>query len=132
MRLKHAAAYFTSMVVVTLVVQPVTWAHPQIDAGQLYLLLAAERTSTMQDELNEVAAQGFRIITGSPTSGNEMAIFLERSAEPPDTYEYQEFSSAHRGRQRSMSTDCSPRPEPPHCRLRCKVLSVRASSLRPS
>jgi hypothetical protein len=53
-----------------------------------YLLLATTRTSTMQDELDEAAAAGFRILTGSPTSGNEMAIFLERVAVPPATYEY--------------------------------------------
>ena len=43
----------------------------------------------MEEELAEAAALGFRIVTGSPTSGNEMALLLERVATPPDTYEYQ-------------------------------------------
>lgn len=64
------------------------WAQVEVEPDQRYLLLATERTSTMQEELEEAAALGFRIVTGSPTSGNEMAILLERMATPPDTYQY--------------------------------------------
>jgi hypothetical protein len=58
------------------------------DPDQRYLLLATTKTSTMQKELDEAAAKGYRILVGSPTSSSEMALFLERVAEPPDTYKY--------------------------------------------
>ena len=60
----------------------------KIEPEQRYLLLATKKTSTMQKELNEAAAQGFRIAVGSPTSGTEMALLLERVAQPEDAYTY--------------------------------------------
>lgn len=59
-----------------------------IDPAQTYLLLATQRTATMEKELNDAAAQGFRVLMGSPTSGSEMVLFLQRIAQPPDTYAY--------------------------------------------
>ncbi|MCI0561373.1 MAG: hypothetical protein MN733_23040, partial [Nitrososphaera sp.] len=42
-----------------------TWAEsPKIDPDQRYLLLATKKTSTMQKELDGVAAQGFRVVVG--------------------------------------------------------------------
>ena len=60
----------------------------KIDPEHRYLLLATKKTSTMQKELNAAAAQGFRIAVGSPTSGTEMALLLERVAQPEDAYTY--------------------------------------------
>ena len=60
----------------------------EIDPGQHYLLLATKRTKTMQKKLDEAAKQGFIIRMGSPTSGSEIVLLLERVAEPPDTYTY--------------------------------------------
>lgn len=59
-----------------------------IAPDQRYLLLATSKTGTMQKELDGAAAQGFRVLAGSPTSGAEMVLFLERVAQPPDTYAY--------------------------------------------
>ena len=42
----------------------------------------------MEEELEEAAAAGYRVVTGSPTSGTEMALVLEKVATPPDTYQY--------------------------------------------
>ena len=42
----------------------------------------------MQEELDTAAAAGFRVHMGSPTSTDEMVIFMERTAEPPNTYKY--------------------------------------------
>ncbi len=42
----------------------------------------------MEEELNEAAALGFRVVSGAPTSGEEMVLFLQRAVEPPDTYDY--------------------------------------------
>src|SRR5688500_14762715 len=63
-------------------------AAQSTDPAPRYLLLATERTGTMQEELNEAANQGFRVLMGSPTSGSEMVLFLERTAQPPDVYSY--------------------------------------------
>lgn len=61
----------------------------KVDPEQKYLLLSTMKTSTMQKELDEVAAQGFRIIVGAQGgSQSEMVLFLERVAQPPDTYKY--------------------------------------------
>jgi len=66
----------------------------KIDPEQKYLLLATNKTSTMQKELDEAAAQGFRIITGASNCGQmEMALFLGRVAQPPDTFKYQLLST---------------------------------------
>jgi len=53
-----------------------------------YKLLATTRTSTMQKELNEAADAGYRVLVGAPTSGSEMAVFLERAGNPEETYQY--------------------------------------------
>ena len=63
-------------------------AVPQQDLTGRFLLLATSRTGTMQRELDEAAAAGYRILTGSPTSGTEMAVILEKVVTPPNTYQY--------------------------------------------
>jgi hypothetical protein len=69
----------------------------KLEPDQHYLLLATTKTSTMQDELDEVAAEGFRIIVGAPTSGSEMVLFLERVTKPPDTYKYKLLATSRTG-----------------------------------
>lgn len=71
--------------------------HLKIEPDQKYLLLATKQTSTMQKELDEASAQGFRIVMGSPTSGYEMALLLERSATPPDTFQYKLLATTNTG-----------------------------------
>jgi len=61
----------------------------ELDFNQRYLLVATKKTSTMQKELSQAAAAGYRIIAGSRTSGTEMALLLESAAKPPDTYQYE-------------------------------------------
>ena len=61
---------------------------------QRYKLLATARTSTMEKELNEAATHGYRILVGSPTSGNEMAIFLERAGSSVEPYRYKLLATA--------------------------------------
>ena len=61
----------------------------KIDPENQYLLLSTVKTSTMQKELDEASAQGFRIITAASSCGqSEMVLFLERVAQPPNTYKY--------------------------------------------
>jgi hypothetical protein len=63
-------------------------AKLNIEPGQRYLLLATVKTSTMQKELDAAAAQGFRVVTGSPTSMGEWAVLLERVADASAPYRY--------------------------------------------
>jgi hypothetical protein len=62
-----------------------------------YKLLATTKTSTMQKELDETAAKGYRILVGSPTSGTEMAIFLSREASPENPYQYKLLATTRTG-----------------------------------
>jgi len=66
-------------------------------AGDLYKLLATTKTSTMQKELDEASGEGYRIVMGSPTAGNEMALFLQRIAKPPDTFTYKLLATTRTG-----------------------------------
>jgi hypothetical protein len=50
-----------------------------------YLLLATERTSTMQQEINEAASKGFRVVAASPKESSEVVVLLEHTL---DRYEY--------------------------------------------
>ncbi len=67
------------------------------ESEQQYHLLATTKTSTMQKELDEASSKGYRILVGSPTSGSEMALFLERVAQPPDTYKYKLLATTRTG-----------------------------------
>jgi len=70
---------------------------PKFNTEQRYLLLATKKTGTMQKELGEAAAVGYRVVVGSPTSGSEMAVLLERVATPPDTYQYKLLATTRTG-----------------------------------
>jgi hypothetical protein len=62
-----------------------------------YKLLATTRTSTMQKEINETAAQGYRIIVGAPTSGSEMALFLSKDGTVAQPYQYKLLATTRTG-----------------------------------
>ena len=72
-------------------------AVPQQDLTGRFLLLATSRTGTMQRELDQAAAAGYRILTGSPTSGHEMVLVLEKVVTPPDTYQYRLLATTRTG-----------------------------------
>jgi hypothetical protein len=67
------------------------------DANLQYKLLATIKTSTMQKELDETAAQGYRIIVGSPTSDAEMAVFLSRDGTVAEPYKYKLLATTRTG-----------------------------------
>ena len=79
----------------------------KIAPDQLYLLLATTKTSTMQEELDEAAKAGFRILVGSPTSGDEMVILMQRVATPPDTYAYQLLATTKTGTMQKELTEAA-------------------------
>jgi hypothetical protein len=60
-------------------------AASAVEAEDRYLLLATERTSTMQQEINEAAAKGFRVLAASPKESSEVVVLLEQTA---DKYDY--------------------------------------------
>ncbi len=68
-------------------VQPQSTEESKLDPSERYLLLATEKTSTMQKELNKAAKEGHRLLAGSPTSKTEIAMLLEKSV-PPKTFQY--------------------------------------------
>jgi hypothetical protein len=72
----------TSLTVGLLVLSAAAGAQAQDDR---YLLLATERTSTMQQEINEAAARGFRVVATSPKESSEVIVVLEQTK---DKYEY--------------------------------------------
>lgn len=64
-------------------------AQSKLDLTQPYLLLTTIKTSTMQEELNEAAAAGYRVIVGARTGLGEFCLLLERAVQPPpEAYQY--------------------------------------------
>lgn len=80
---------------------------PQSQSGDRFKLLATTRTSTMQKELDEAAAQGYRILVGSPTSGSEMAVFLERVATLAEPYKYRLLATTRTGTMQKELNDAA-------------------------
>ncbi len=76
-------------------VSTVAQSKLKIDPENRYLLLSTVKTSTMQKELDEASAHGFRIISAASSCGqSEMVLFLERVTQPPDTYKYRLLATA--------------------------------------
>lgn len=59
-----------------------------------YLLLAASRTSTLQDEINRAVERGFRVVAASRTDDAEALVALERTA---GTYAYRVIATTRTG-----------------------------------
>lgn len=49
-----------------------------VEPDQNYLVLSTKRIQTMEKELDEAAAKGFRVLYGAPTESFDMAILLTR------------------------------------------------------
>lgn len=74
------------------------YAQAEKDTGNLkYKLLATIKTSTMQKEMDEVSAQGYRILVGSPTSSAEMAVFLSLDGTVAEPYKYKLLATTRTG-----------------------------------
>lgn len=70
----------------------------KIDPESRYLLLSTVKTSTMQKELDEASAHGFRIVSAaSSCNQSEMVLFLERVTKAPDTYKYKLLATTRTG-----------------------------------
>ena len=85
-------------IIALLIVVLASFAAAAQDTENLqYKLLATTRTGTMQKEINEAAAQGYRIIVGAPTSGSEMALFLSRDGTVAEPYQYKLLATSRTG-----------------------------------
>lgn len=51
----------------------------------------------MQKEIDETAAQGYRIVVGSPTSGSEMALFLSHDGTVEAPFKYKLLATTRTG-----------------------------------
>lgn len=60
----------------------------KLDDDQSVLILSTKRIQTMEEELDEVAAKGFRVIYGAPTITVDMALFLEKTQNPERPFNY--------------------------------------------
>lgn len=72
-------------------------AQSKADDNPQYKLLATRRTSTMQKEIDEVSARGYRILVGSPTSSTEMAVFLSREGTAENQFKYKLLATTRTG-----------------------------------
>jgi hypothetical protein len=66
---------------------PAASQETKIDLTLQYLVLATHRTGTMQDELNDAARQGYRVIAGIPDK-DEAIFLLEKLPQGSGTYAY--------------------------------------------
>ena len=64
------------------------------EAAGKYLLLAAERTATMQREIDDAAARGFRVFGASPNGDSEAVFLLEKSS---GKYQYRLLAATRTG-----------------------------------
>lgn len=60
----------------------------QVDDDQTYLVLSTKKIGTMEKELDEAAAKGFRVLYGAPTLAYDMALFLDRIGKGENPYKY--------------------------------------------
>ncbi len=72
-------------------------AELKIAQDQTWVLLATTKTSTMQKELDEASAKGFRVVAGSPTSGTEIAILMKKTTKAPSPYQYRLLATSRTG-----------------------------------
>lgn len=77
----------TLTLVAVLAAVPAVGSDLKVEPDQVYLLLATTKTSTMQKELNEASALGFRLLSASPGS-DELVYLLRRVEEPEEGHEY--------------------------------------------
>jgi hypothetical protein len=62
--------------------------NPTIDPSLQYLVLATQRTTTMQKELDVAASRGFRVVSGMPHD-DEVVLLLDRVPQGSGPYSYQ-------------------------------------------
>jgi hypothetical protein len=94
------AGLFCLFLTLQLLGQPSQRESPGPGFSQRYLVLATMRTSTLQKELRQAAAAGYRVLAGwsageyerkpdsTSTTSAQFVMLLEKAAAPPNVYEY--------------------------------------------
>lgn len=72
---KYIFAFITLMFMTTLISAQ---DRVKVDDNQSYLILSTKRLTTLELELNEVAAKGYRVLFGAPTNAYDIAVLLKR------------------------------------------------------
>jgi len=67
---------------------------PHAQEPDQYLLLATTKTGTMQDEINQAAATGYRALAASRTQGSEVIVVLQRTS---DQFQYRLLATTRTG-----------------------------------
>jgi hypothetical protein len=61
---------------------------PQVEASPRYRLLQVVELSTLQEKINETAAEGYRLVGAAPTAGGTWAAIMEHTEAPSEPYQY--------------------------------------------
>jgi hypothetical protein len=79
---------------IAMVLMVLASAAPARGQEERYLLLAASRTSTLQDEINRAVERGFRVVAASRTDDAEALVALERAT---GSYSYRVIATTRTG-----------------------------------
>ena len=60
----------------------------KLESDQTFLVLSTKKIGTMEKELDQAAARGFRVLYGAPTQQFDMALFLERVSPDEERFNY--------------------------------------------
>jgi len=75
----------------------------KLDPDQSYVVLSTKRIQTMEKELDEISAKGFRVMYGAPTQQYDMALLLKRPVDAPrSSYSYKILATS---RQKTMEKE---------------------------
>jgi hypothetical protein len=88
--------YFVSLILLLSFSIPVfSQDKLKIDDDQSYLLVSTKRIQTMEKELDEAAAKGFRVLYGAPTQQYDMSILMKRVETPmTEPYSYKVLATS--------------------------------------
>ena len=59
-----------------------------LDLTKRFQVISRKNVDKLQDDLNEAGQNGIRVVTGSDTAGDRVALLLEKSEHKGVTYEY--------------------------------------------
>ena len=65
-----------------------TLAAQELDLTRRFNVVARKDAGMLQKELNKAGQNGFRVVTGSTTGGDEVTLLLEKSADKGAAFEY--------------------------------------------
>ena len=70
------------------VLLPAALVAQDLDLSRRYNVLARKDTGKLEKELNKAGQNGFRVVAGSSTGGEEVTLLIEKSAEEGAAFKY--------------------------------------------